>query len=316
MLYRNAITLLLLGALSHSVLSEEKKAPEPPNLQNRKAPFNAREAQALQKAWGKYLKIPVFSTNKIGMRMALIPPGAFTMGSHKREPERGNDETLHRVKITRAFRISTHEVTVGQFRQFVQETGYQTEAEREKKKTTWRNAFPKQRDNWPVVVVTWNDAMRFCRWLSKKEGQNYQLPSEAQWECACRAGTGTAFHYGNTLTSDQANFNGQFPHPYGQGKRGPNRKQPTPVGSFKPNAFGLFDMHGNVWEYCLNLYGPIPRKLAVDPFGAENGLYRVVRGGCFSAFGRNCRSADRESIEVTDRSTRTGFRVVAIRRGR
>jgi formylglycine-generating enzyme required for sulfatase activity len=299
--------LLYLGALVAAASMANADGEGPPLAV---APFDAKAARGHQEAWAKHLGIPVFTTNKIGMKLALVPPGEFIMGSPRREPERGGDETPHKVRLTKPYRISVHEVTLGQFEEFVKDTGYQTAAENKKLSKMWKDAFAEQKPTWPVVRVTWNDAARFCEWLSKKEGRTYRLPTEAEWEYACRAGTQTAFHYGEDLTSDRANFNGFFPHPFGQGKKGPSRGQPTPVGSFAANAFGLFDMHGNVWEFCADWYGAYPKGEAADPTGPPKGHDRVVRSGCYEAFGRNCRSADREAIGPDDSSIRTGFRVV------
>jgi formylglycine-generating enzyme len=293
-------TVVATGLVSNSYDGEPQAAV---------APFEAKAARAHQEAWAKHLGTPILTTNKVGMKLALVPPGEFVMGSPGTEPERGKDETPHKVRLSKPFLIGVHEVTVGQFQAFVKETGYQTVPEIKKNSKTWKDAFPKQKPDWPVVKVTWNDAVKFCEWLSKKEGRTCRLPTEAEWEYACRAGTPTAFHYGDSLTSDKANFNGFFPHPFGEGKKGPSRGQPTPAGSFSANAFGLYDMHGNVWEFCADWYGDYP-KGGADPGGPAKGDRRVVRGGCYEAFGRNCRSADREEIAPDDSSTRTGFRVV------
>ena len=127
--------------------------------------------------------------------------------------------------------------------------------------------------------------------MREKDKKSYRLPTEAEWEYACRAGTTTPFHFGETISTDQANYNGNFT--YGNGKKGVYRKKTTPVGSFPANAWGLYDMHGNVWQWCQDWYGDYPQKDVVDPQGPEKGEYRVLRGGSWSNDPRYCRSAYR-----------------------
>src|SRR5262249_11255020 len=132
-------------------------------------------------------------------------------------------------------------------------------------------------ENRPVDGVSWEDCQEFCMKLSKLEGKVYRLPTEAEWEFACRAGTTTPFATGPTISTDHANFDGTYI--YEGGKKGVYRKATTPVGSFPPNAWGLCDMHGNVWEWCSDLYGPYPDGDITDPIGPATGEDRVLRGG-------------------------------------
>jgi formylglycine-generating enzyme required for sulfatase activity len=148
--------------------------------------------------------------------------------------------------------------------------------------------FP-DRDDHPVEAVSWSDSQAFCTRLGQAEGRAYRLPTEAEWEHACRAGTATPFHFGAALTTDQANYNG-VSGTHGQGLQ---RERTTPVGSFPPNAWGLYDMHGNVWEWCADWYAAYPGGDCVDPVGPSDGSKRVVRGGSWLGSARLCRSACR-----------------------
>jgi formylglycine-generating enzyme required for sulfatase activity len=159
-------------------------------------------------------------------------------------------------------------------------------------------------------MVNWQDAADFCTKLSKKAGKTFDLPTEAEWEYACRAGSKEACHYGKSLSSKQANFNGH--HPYGGADKGPLLLKTVPVGSYEPNAFGLYDMHGNVWEWCKDWYKKdyYQESPAKDPPGAAKGDFRVMRGGSLSNFGEECRSAFRYHEFPRFRGFLGGFRVV------
>jgi formylglycine-generating enzyme required for sulfatase activity len=264
--------------------------------------------------------LPAFC-NSLGMEFALIPPGRFLMGSPPNEEERQKNEQQHEVEITQAFGLGVVPVTVGQFRPFVQATGYRTEAEREEAEYHWQDPGFRQDDHHPVVWVSWNDAQQFCAWLTRAEpGRLYRLPTEAEWEYACRAGASEShpFHVGKplrSLSSTQANFNGNYP--YGGAAKGPYLKRTTPVRSYKPNAWGLYDMHGNVWEWCsdwydADYYRQNPRQ---DPPGPSEGSYRVFRGSCWNNDGQNCRSAYRSWGDPSDRVSTLGFRVALVLSG-
>jgi formylglycine-generating enzyme required for sulfatase activity len=225
-------------------------------------------------------------TNSLKMRLVLIPAGKFMMGSPETEKGRHPSEKQREVEIKEPFFLGIHEVRVGDFRAFVDDAGYKTEAEKAGEKETWKNAIADQTDDHPVVRVSWNDAQAFCDWLSKKEDKKYRLPSDAEWEYACRAGTKTRFHNGD---DDDAGL-----------KEVANVGCYTtmPVGSLKPNAFGLYDMHGNVYEWCQDLF-------------EKGGKERVIRGGswewCDSR--SSCRSAARSLREPSQRHGYLGFRV-------
>jgi formylglycine-generating enzyme required for sulfatase activity/tetratricopeptide (TPR) repeat protein len=273
---------------------------------------------------------PAAWTNSIGMKLVPIPDGEFWMGSPGYEEGHYEDEgPQHEVEITTPFYMGEYTVTRGQFRRFVEEARYQTEAEKAGEENTWREpgfeqtdehpvvfaswrtpprgaGFVEQTDEHPVVLVTWNDVAAFCEWLSRKEGKEYRLPTEAEWEFACRAGTTDRFYCGNEDASLRrvANYEGvtQFSHT-------------APVGSFEPNAWGLHDMHGNVWEWCRDWYAEdyyrsSPRR---DPQGPRAGSHRAVRGGSFNNAPRDCRAANRYRRRPASRENNVGFRVVCVR---
>jgi len=258
-------------------------------------------------------------TNSIGVKLKLIPAGEFLMGSPESEKVRHDDEgPQHRVRITRPFYLGVHEVTVGQFREFVEDTGYKTEAESGEKKGaygwnpdkeefgfneeySWRNAGFPQADEHPVVNVSWNDAREFCRWLSRKEDQKYRLPTEAEWEYACRAGTTTRYYHGDDpegLAKVGNVADGTAKAKFSNWTTIESRDGyafTAPVGSFRANGFGLYDMHGNVWEWCANWYDDeyYAASPVDDPKGPATGSRRVIRGGSWNDRPRFCRSAFR-----------------------
>lgn len=196
----------------------------------KKAPWSAAQAKAYQKAWASHLGKPVQVADSIGMKFQLIPPGEFNMGSPRDEDWHRPGETLHAVTITKAFYMARTEVTQRQWMALMDENPSFCEG-----------------DDLPVESVTWEDAAKFCRKLSDKEGVQYRLPTEAEWEYACRAGTVTPFSTGRTISADQANYDGS--QTYGDGRKGIFREETTKVGNFASNAWGLCDMHGNVWEW-------------------------------------------------------------------
>ncbi|MGP0069268.1 MAG: formylglycine-generating enzyme family protein [Isosphaeraceae bacterium] len=257
--------------------------------------------------------------------MKLIPAGEFLMGSPDSDKDASDDEKpQHRVRITQSFYLGMHQVTRGQFGRFVEATRYQTEAEKDGKggygwdassnkweqnpKFTWRSAGFEQTDNHPVVNVSWDDASAFCDWLSRQEGQPYRLPTEAEWEYACRAGTTTRFSFG-----DSENLLGQYAW-YAAN----STNQTHPVGEKKPNTFGLHDMHGNVWEWCSDGYEAdyYKKSPASDPLGSEQAVLRVIRGGSWYNDPQSARSACRDWITPGFRSGSLGFRLARVQSGR
>ena len=304
--------------------------------------------------------------NTIGMKLVTVPSGEFMMGTEedRREilsffsycdPRTLSVESVrHKVRITKAFDIGQHEVTLGQFMEFCKEAEYKIEIERDGKPSlgsvdngplmeanTWRPWDP----GWeigmdhPAVYVSWNDAIAFCGWLSKKEGKVYRLPTEAEWEYACRAGSNSRYHFGNdpeelfryanvadqdrrdgknsmTITSfgtDGKETNTGVPYPFVSQHDG--FKSTAPCGKFLPNAFGLYDMHGNAFEWCSdrfneNYYSKSPEA---DPQGPNAGLARLLRGGAFFSTPFGLRCASRSASGQSFRSYGTGFRVVCER---
>jgi formylglycine-generating enzyme required for sulfatase activity len=303
------------------------------------APFTATEARLYQQRAAEDLGQPVLITNSIGMKLKLIPAGEFLMGSPGYEESRDDDEgPQHRVRITKAFYLGTTEVTKGQFAAFVRDTGYRTEAERDGKggggynaakhefgrdpKYSWRyTGFPYEDDH-PVVNVTWNDAVAFCEWLSRKEGRTYRLPTEAEWEYACRAGTTTAYYHGNDAEglADVGNVADLTAKEKFSDWTTISRRDgyvfTAPVGRFRPNGFGLYDMHGNVWEWCEDWYARDFYKTSAagepDPVNRVGASDRVIRGGSWINYPRFCRSAYRYNDAPDYRNHNLGFRVAAV----
>jgi formylglycine-generating enzyme required for sulfatase activity len=256
--------------------------------------------------------------NSIGMKLVLIPAGKFTMGSPKDEKGRemsaggaSGKETQHEVEITRPFYIGVYPVTQAQYKKVMGTNPSWFSA----KGTGSDKVEGLNTDSFPVERVSWQDAKKFCAALSKlpaekKAGRTYRLPTEAEWEYACRAGTTTPFNCGKSLSSRQANFDGKYP--YGGAPKGPYLGRTCKVGSYKPNAWGLYDMHGNVYHFCSdwfkkdNVTGS-PKK---DPKGPKKGDACVLRGGSWINSGWACRAAFRMGVEPDLPSYNFGFRVV------
>ncbi|NJK72926.1 MAG: formylglycine-generating enzyme family protein [Oscillatoriales cyanobacterium RU_3_3] len=234
--------------------------------------------------------------NGITLDMVYIPGGTFMMGSPATELGRLDDREGPQREVTvPAFYAGKYPITQEQWQAVI---------------GTNPSAF--KRDKYPVHIVIWHDAVEFCRKLSQKTGHSYRLPSEAEWEYACRAGTTTPFSFGETITADLVNYNGNYP--YGSAPKGTYRQQTTNVGSFPPNSFGLYDMHGNVWEWCSdkwhdNYNGAPTNGSSWETGGSE---YRVLRGGSWVNFAVACRSAFRYRNSAVVRGRGIGFRVVLV----
>ena len=236
--------------------------------------------------------------NSIGMEFVLIPAGEFIMmGSPENENDRSDDEVQHMVRIAHPFFMGRFEVTQRQYSAVM--GGF----------LGGKNPSHFKGEDNPVDTVSWKDATEFCAALSRADGVSYRLPTEAEWEYACRAGTTTPFYFGNTLSTQQANYNGNYT--YGDGQKGKYRHKTMSVGSFPANAFGLFDMHGNVWEWCQSLYKPYPYREDDGREDLRGDGARVLRGGSWSYWPGYCRSAARVELgPPTSRSFNLGFRVV------
>ncbi|BAY62331.1 hypothetical protein NIES22_24050 [Calothrix brevissima NIES-22] len=247
--------------------------------------------------------------NGVVLEMVAIPGGKFLMGSPENEPERLDwERPLHNVTIQPFF--------MGKFP--VTQSQWQAVAALDKVNIDL-NPDPSnfKGANRPVERVSWDDAIEFCARLSKKTGETYRLPSEAEWEYACRGGTTTPFYFGETITTDLANYNGNYT--YGSGTKGEYREQTTDVGKFPANPFGLFDMCGNVWEWCQDEwhdnYNNAPTDASTLLVGDdENNKNRLLRGGSWNYAPRDCRSASRNYYARGGWDNRVGFRVVVVRR--
>jgi formylglycine-generating enzyme required for sulfatase activity len=229
-------------------------------------------------------------TNSIGMKFVWIPPGSFVMGSPKDEPERGDGEQQHKVTLTKGFYLGVYTVTQDEWRAVL-----------------GTNPSRFRGNNLPVESVSWDDCQEFIKRLRDKDKKPYRLPTEAEWEYACRAGTRTTFYFGATISTDQANYNGQYV--YANGKKGVDREKTTPVGSFPANAWGLYDMHGNVYQWCQDGIRDYPQKDVTDPQGPDGGDFRIVRGGSWYKEPGYCRSAYRHRGEPAMRYGNVGLRV-------
>jgi len=235
-----------------------------------------------------------FFINSIGMKFKLIPAGSFLMGSPANEKGRNSDEGVHLVEIENPFYLGIYEVTQAQWR-----------AVRENNPSCFRG------DDRPVEQVSWTEVNIFIRKLNAREvTDKYRLPTEAEWEYACRSGTEGPFSFGNCLSTDQANYNGNYPYP--GCLKGVYWRKTLPVGSLRANAWGLYDMHGNVGEWCQDwhgkyyyFYGP-----SHDPHGPTIGLHRVNRGGGWYFNAYLCRSANRDVYSPDYGCDAIGFRLL------
>lgn len=246
------------------------------------------------------------SSRKAGTRQTLkigsqeygfcwMPAGEFDMGSPEMEKERWDNETLHHVKLTRGFWMLESPTPQSLYKAIMGE-----------------NPSNFKGDNLPVETVSWYDAMKFCAELTKRlpQGLKASLPTESQWEYACRAGTTTPYSFGNVLNGDKANCDGNYP--YGTRKKGRYLGKTSPLKSYAPNGWGLYDVHGNVWEWCLDYYGEYPTGTVVDPKGPDSASDRVIRGGGWGIYAGDCRSAIRCRDSSCHRSSRLGFRFLLV----
>ncbi|HEX3019614.1 MAG TPA: formylglycine-generating enzyme family protein [Chitinispirillaceae bacterium] len=217
---------------------------------------------------------------KVKQRMRWICQGRFTMGSPENEPKRENDEIPHNVMLTQGYWLADTVCT----------------------QELWEAVMGSNPSNFkgaqrPVETVSWDDCREFLQRINsipELSGIGLRLPTEAQWEYACRAGTTTPFSFSENITPEQVNYNGNYP--YADGKKGLYRQETVKVKSMSPNAWGLYGMHGNVWEWCNDWYGDYTEKPVTDPQGPENGVGRVMRGGSWFNYAWYCRSAFRSYV--------------------
>ena len=242
--------------------------------------------------------------NGISLEMMAIPGGSFVMGSPdtaQRDPAEGPQRTVN----VAPFFIGKYEVTQAQWLAVAGLPKVKIELK--------ANPSKFKGDNLPVGGVSWDDATEFCARLSQLTGHNYQLPSEAEWEYACRAGTTTSFYFGETITPDLVNYNGN--NPYGSASKGIYRAKTTAVGSFPPNTFGLYDMHGNVYEWCQDVWHENYNGAPTDGSAWETGgdsKARLLRGGSWYGYPNDCRSADRNTLAPDRDFFFLSFRVVCV----
>ncbi|MBK1989396.1 formylglycine-generating enzyme family protein [Sphaerospermopsis aphanizomenoides BCCUSP55] len=245
----------------------------------------------------------------VTLDMVYIPAGTFLMGSPENEPKRYKDESPQHQVTVQPFGMGIYPVTQAQWKAVVSKC---SQVNRE------LNPDPSyfKGNNLPVESISWYDAVEFCERLSRLTGKKYRLPSEAEWEYACRAGTTTPFHFGETITDKLANYNATYT--YDEEPKGEYRQKTTPVGSFTANAFGLYDMHGNVWEWCCDHWhddhndAPNDSSAWLKRNNDEDGndSRRVLRGGSWSTYPRDCRSAFRGNYGPDDWDNAYGFRLV------
>jgi len=366
-LFNRALTVEEIGALHKKpgLLTPLKKAAAAPagigDLARRLAqppagqapaappfPFAAAAARQYQQDYARWLGVPVQVTNAAGMNFVLIPPGTFRMGSPADEPGHnagGYEETLHPVTLTRPFYLSTCEVTVAQFRQFVEAEKYVTDVEKKggghahdakavwqhRTGTQWRKpgfAGPFELlDTHPIVHVSWTDSMAYCAWLNgrltpeaKAARLIYRLPTEAQWEWACRAGSAERYWWGakedttgRLLNCGDATLKKVQPDwPRVVMPMDDRHAFLAPVGSYQPNPFGLHDMLGNVWEFCADRYRVFPKEAVTDPVGSDEKRGYCVRGGGWSNTPTDCRSASRNADPPHFGHSNLGFRVALL----
>jgi formylglycine-generating enzyme required for sulfatase activity len=306
------------------------------------------------------------TTNSLGMKLVLIPAGEFQMGAEEDRSdilkafpycdpaELDGELPRHQVRITKPFYLGQHEVTLGQFLKFCEGAKYKTETERDghtsfgfskegrlnpsNEYRPWRPIGWEIEKNHPAIYVTWNDATAFCTWLSAEEGKTYRLPTEAEWEYACRAGSSHRYHFGDDLEelvrygnaadldrrtdlekdgprSFAASFKDGIALPFPFLLRGDGYAWTAPVGKFQPNGFGLHDMHGGVWEWCSDWYDAdyYANSPVDDPQGPADGSWHVIRGGGFNDTQVQLRCAFRSRADPPFRFFNLGFRVVCER---
>ncbi len=257
-----------------------------------------------------------FKDLEAGPEMVVVPAGRFMMGSPKDEPQReswkaGTESPQHEVNVPKPFAVGRYALTRGQFAAFVAASGHKMEGG----SRSWRDPGFSQDDSHPVVCVNWHDVQAYIAWLSKASGARYRLLSEAEWEYACRAGTVTPFWWGSSITPDQANYNGSAEPYKGGGKKGDYRNRTVPVQSFEANPWGLYQVHGNVWEWCEDgwhdSYNAKPENLKAtgNAWITEGGGLRVLRGGSWDIVPQDLRAAYRNSGYPDFRVSYIGMRV-------
>ena len=305
-----AVLVVAIVSVSVSLMASAQAGEEVPSW---------AEVSPEQVAAAKKLGVPVAFENSVGMRFVLIPAGTFMMGSRDSAAEVArrcampnaqagwfyDEHPRHEVTLTGAFYVSIHEVTQGCYEAVTNPEPKDTD-----KRISDEYADEIKGPNHPIVKVSWDNAQKFCKALSAQDaekGRQYSLPTEAQWEYACRAGTVTPFSFGETISTDQVNYHGDYT--YGDGRKGTYRERPFPVSSLPPNAWGLYEMHGNVSEWCADRYGSYGSAAESNPEGPAEGNERVLRGGSWRSYPGACRSAFRLRNEAGATCYNVGFRI-------
>ena len=282
------------GQLPRTVLFAAKAGP--PGGETEMRPGEKAEAFEYviegEKKTGKRRVLAVDLGGGVSMKFVRVAAGRFTMGSPAGEKDREEDEAAHEVTLTKDFYLGMYEVTQAEYQAVV-----------------GTNPSSFKGDRLPVEKVSWDDATAFCAALSEKAGRRVELPSEAQWEYACRAGTGTPFHFGSKLNGDLANCDGGYP--YGTDVKGASREKTAAVGSYPANGWGLHDLHGNVWEWCRDYHGAYDKVGVRDPLQLtkQSEDRRVLRGGSWFYIARFSRAAYRVRDAPVFRGSTVGFRV-------
>jgi sulfatase modifying factor 1 len=270
-------------------------------------------AQQLTMQSGKAIILATLGIAYPEPEMVKIPPGSFLMGSPKDEKERDPDEgPQHKVSFAQLFYLGTHEVTFDEYDVFaflIKHDGGCADCHEVIRPSD--NGWG--RGKLPVINVSWEDAQCYAEWLYHKTGKHYRLPTEAEWEYACRAGTTTPFSFGDNITPEQVNYNGNYP--YAGGVKGLYREKTVPVKSLPANPWGLYEMHGNVWEWCADWYGDYTPEAVVDPAGPLEGSFRVLRGGSWYSRAGYARSAYRGRYIPAGHIVDYGFRLALGQQG-
>jgi sulfatase modifying factor 1 len=271
------------------VLQEEERRLAAIKVEEERKQEAQREELRVRDTSAAFAKLgDSFTISDLGLEMLWVKHGTFTMGSPVSEAERDDDEIQNQVTLTKGFYLGKYEVTQAQWERVMgNNPSYSKGADR------------------PVEQVSWNDAVEFCKKLTEMEkkagrvpqGMSYQLPTEAQWEYACRAGTTTRYSWGDSISSKNASYD-RYLH-----------EETTPVGKYPANPWGFHDIHGNVWEWCSDWYGGYPSGSVTNPIGQASGWYRVKRGGSWIHDGAYLRSANREDNSPSRRIIYIGFRV-------
>ena len=296
------IAALLLNGIV--MFADDADPPQPVMMTER--PLSKEQAKSAQRVWAQHLGFDVSQKNSIGMPLQVIPPGTFLMGSPRGEVDRKSHETQVEVTLSQAFLIGQCEVTQGEW-------------ERVMGPITSPREFGSG-NRFPVYRISYAEAKEFCRKLTQLDraagtlpnGYRYRLPTDAEWEFACRAGTRTATYFGDKMSSTQANYDGEN-HPYNGAQKGPNLNRTAEVGSYPANAWGLHDMHGNLCEWCVDWYADQVAG-GVDPVQRTPGQKKVIRDCRFGNPGRYARSANRYYAPPKERRSTVGFRPVLSKR--